>query len=230
MPGDRLRRILGELSSGESVWPAARLCAVGPQLTGMKGAGVMLMSDDVPRGSLCSSDEVSQLIEELQYTLGEGPCVDAYQRDTIVSEPDLADPQTPRWFAFTPPVLDAGVRAVFGFPLRVGTVRLGALDLYRDRPGDLSSDQHADALVLADLTTRWVLDAQAGAPSGVVAEQLEAGADFHFAVHNAAGIVSVQEGISVTDALIRLRAFAYSHDRLLDDVAQDVIARRLRLG
>ena len=63
-----------------------------------------------------------------------------------------------------------------------------------------------------------------------MAEQLEAGADFHFAVHNAAGIVSVQEGISVTDALIRLRAFAYSHDRLLDDVAQDVIARRLRLG
>jgi hypothetical protein len=230
MPGDRLRRVLAELSDGESMWPAARLCAVGPLITGMKGAGVMLMSDDLPRGSLCSSDEVSQLIEELQYTLGEGPCVDAYQRDTIVSEPDLADPQTRRWFAFTPPVLQAGVRAVFGFPLRVGTVRLGALDLYRDRPGELSSDQHADALVLAEVTARWVLDAQAGAPSGVVAEQLEAGADFHFAVHNAAGIVSVQEGISVTDALIRLRAFAYSHDRLLDDVAQDVIARRLRLG
>ena len=184
MPGDRLSRILAELSDGESMWPAARLCAVGPQITGMKGAGVMLMSDDLPRGSLCSSDEVSQLIEELQYTLGEGPCVDAYQRDTIVSEPDLADPQTRRWFAFTPPVLQAGVRAVFGFPLRVGTVRLGALDLYRDRPGELSSDQHADALVLAAVTARWVLDAQAGAPSGVVAEQLEAGADFHFAVHN----------------------------------------------
>jgi hypothetical protein len=230
MPGDRLRRILAELSDGEAIWPAARLCSVGPQITGMKGAGVMLMSDDLPRGSLCSSDEVSQLIEELQYTLGEGPCVDAYQRDTIVSEPDLADPQTRRWFAFTPPVLQAGARAVFGFPLRVGTVRLGALDLYRDRPGELSPDQHADALVLAEVTARWVLDAQAGAPSGVVAEQLEAGADFHFAVHNAAGIVSVQEGISVTDALIRLRAFAYSHDRLLDDVAQDVIARRLRLG
>jgi hypothetical protein len=187
------------------------------------------MSDDTPRGSLCTSDEVSQLIEELQYTLGAGPCVDAYQQDTTVSEPDLADPEARRWFAFTPPVLQAGVRAVFGFPLRVGTVRLGALDLYRDRPGELTPEQHADALVLADVTARWVLDAQAGAPSGVVAEQLEAGADFHFAVHNAAGIVSVQEGISVTDALIRLRAFAYSHDRLLDDVAQDVIARRLRL-
>jgi hypothetical protein len=230
MPAERLRRILAELSDGESMWPVARLCAVGPRITGMNGAGIMLMSGDIPRGSLCTSDDVSQLIEDLQYTLGEGPCVDAYQHDTTVSEPDLADPQTRRWFAFTPPALQAGVRAVFGFPLRVGTVRLGALNLYRDLPGALSSDQHADALVLADVTARWVLDTQAGAPSGVVAEQLEAGADFHLAVHNAAGIVSVQEGISVTEALIRLRAFAYSHDRLLADVTQDIIARRLRLG
>jgi AmiR/NasT family two-component response regulator len=80
------------------------------------------------------------------------------------------------------------------------------------------------------VTARWVLDAQAGAPSGVVAEALEAGADFHFAVHNAAGIVSVQEGITITEALIRLRAFAYSNDRPLADVAQDVVAHRLRLG
>jgi hypothetical protein len=230
MAGDRLRRILAELADGESSWPAARLCAVGPQITGSNGVGVMLMSGDLPSGSLCSSDDVSQLIEDLQYTLGEGPCVDAYRGDQYVTEPDLADPQTRRWFAFTPPALQAGVRAVFGFPLRVGTARLGALNLYRDRPGELSADQHADALVLADLTARWVLDTQAGAPSGVVAEELEVGADFHFAVHNAAGIVSVQEGISVTEALIRLRAFAYSHDRLLADVAQDVIARKLRLG
>lgn len=64
----------------------------------------------------------------------------------------------------------------------------------------------------------------------MLAEQLEAGADFHLAVHNAAGIVSVQEGTSVTEALIRLRAYAYSHDRLVTDVAQDIIARRLWLG
>jgi hypothetical protein len=230
MPAERLRRILTELSDGESMWPAARLCVVGPEITGSNGLGVMLMSGDIPTGSLCSSDEVSELIEELQYTLGEGPCVDAYQQDKVVTEPDLADPQTRRWFAFTPPVLEAGVRAVFGFPLRVGTVRLGALNLYRDQPGELTTEQHADALVLADVTANWVLDAQAGAPAGVVAERLEAGADFHFAVHNAAGIVSVQEGISVTEALIRLRAFAYGNDRLLADVAQDVIAHRLRLG
>jgi hypothetical protein len=80
------------------------------------------------------------------------------------------------------------------------------------------------------VAARWVLEAQAGAPWDAVAEVLEAGADFHFAVHNAAGMVSVQEGISVTEALIRLRAFAFSSDRLLADVAEDVLARRLRLG
>jgi hypothetical protein len=190
----------------------------------------MLMSGDVPRGSLCASDEVSSLIEDLQYTMGEGPCVDAYQQDRAVTEPDLADPVTPRWLAFTPPALRAGARAVFGFPLRVGTVRLGALNFYRDSPGSLSDDQHADALVVADVTARWVLEMQSGAPSETVAAELELGADFHFTVHNAAGIVSVQEGISVTESMIRLRAFAFSQDRLLTEVAGDVIAHRLRLG
>jgi hypothetical protein len=111
----------------------------------------------------------------------------------------------------------------------MGTVRLGALNLYRDRSGPLSGDQHADALVVADVAARWVLEAQAGAPLDTVAAELEAGADFHFAVHNAAGIVSVQRQVSVTEALIRLRAYAFTSDRLLTDVAEDVVAHRLRL-
>jgi hypothetical protein len=189
----------------------------------------MLMSGDIPRGSLCSSDPVSQLIEDLQYTLGEGPCVDAYQLDRVITEPDLAEPEVRRWVAFTPPALQAGARAVFGFPLRVGAVRLGAMNLYRDKPSPLTDDQHADALVIADVAARWVLEAQAGAPPDTVAAALEVGAEFHFVVHNAAGMVSVQQGISVAEALIRLRAYAFSTDRLLADVAQDVVARRLRL-
>jgi hypothetical protein len=229
MAGDRLSRIVTALSAGGDGWSSARLCAVCPGVVGVTGAGVMLMSGDIPHGSLSTTDDVSQLIEELQYTLGEGPCVDAYQQDSVVAEPDLAEPVARRWPAFTPPALQAGVRAVFGFPLRVGTVRLGALNLYRDRPGLLNGEQHADALVVADVAARWVLDAQAGAPSGVVAKELEAGADFHFAVHNAAGMVSVQGGISVAEALIRLRAFAFANDRLLADVADDVVARRVRL-
>jgi hypothetical protein len=78
----------------------------------------MFMSGEIPRGSLCTSNKVSRLIEELQYTLGEGPCVDAYRQDRVVAEPDLADPVRRRWLAFTAPAVQAGARAVFGFPLR----------------------------------------------------------------------------------------------------------------
>lgn len=230
MAGDRLHQILAVMADGGNGWSSGGICAACPKIVGVKGAGVMLMSGDIPRGSLCTTDEVSHLIEELQYTLGEGPCVDAYQQNAVVIEPDLADPAKRRWPAFTPPAVQAGVRAIFGFPMSVGSVRLGALNLYRDVAGPLTSEQHADALVVAEVAARWVLEAQAGAALDTVAEELEVSAEFHFTVHNAAGIVSVQEGISVTEALIRLRAFAFSSDRSLADVAQDVIARRVRLG
>jgi GAF domain-containing protein len=230
LAGERLDRILAALGHGEAGWSSGRLAAVCAPVAGVSGAGVMLMSGEVQRGSLCASDKVSQLIEDLQYTLGEGPCVDAYRQDATVAEPDLAVAATRRWFAFAPPALRAGARAVFGFPLRVGGLRLGALNLYRDRTGPLTDDQHADALVIAGVTARWVLEAQAGAASGAVAGALELGADFHFTVHNAAGIVSVQEDVSVTDALIRIRAYAFSRDRLVNDVADDVIAHRIRLS
>jgi hypothetical protein len=230
MPGDRRARVLAALADeGAASWSSARLCAVCLRIVDIDGAGVMLMSADMPRGSLCTTDAVSHLIEELQYTLGEGPCVDAYQHDQVVSEPNLADPETRRWPAFTPPALEAGVRAVFGFPMRVGTVRLGALNLYRLRASSLSDDEHADALVIAEVAARWVLEAQAGARPHAIPPELEIGADFHFAVHNAAGMISVQLGISVTEALIRLRAYAFATDRLISDIARDVITRRLRL-
>jgi hypothetical protein len=74
MAGGRLHRILAELSAGEAdVWSPARLCRTCVKVVGVDGAGVMLMSGDIPRGSLCTTNAVSQLIEELQYTLGEGP-------------------------------------------------------------------------------------------------------------------------------------------------------------
>lgn len=229
MVGERLARILGLLVAGTPVGTTTRLCEVCAAVTGMSGAGVMLMSGDVPRGSVCTTDEVSARIEDLQYTLGEGPCVDAYFHGRPVLEPDLANPRTPRWLAFTGPALDAGARAVFGFPLQVGSVRLGALNLYRDQPGPLTDDQHADALVMADVAAHTVLLVQAGAPPDALADELEAGAQLHYVVHQAAGMVAAQQGLSVTQAIVRLRAHAFSTDRTVTEVAQDVVARRLRL-
>jgi hypothetical protein len=227
VPGERLRAILAELSGPGA--HAGRLCDVSRRLIGVSGSGIMLMSGDVAQGSLCSTNDVSALIEDLQYTLGEGPCLDAYRHDQVVLEPNLANPAVPRWSAFSPLALSAGVRAVFGFPFGMGVARLGAINLYRDRPGPLTDDQHADALLMADVIATWVLDVQAGAPEGDLAARLQDGADFHYIVQNAAGMVSVQLGVSVTEALIRLRAYAFSHDRGLNDVARDIVSRALRL-
>jgi GAF domain-containing protein len=142
----------------------------------------------------------------------------------------MARPASPRWLAFSGPALDAGVRSVFGFPLHVGAVRLGALNLYGDRPGSLTDEQRADALVVADIAAQAILTLQANAPPGKLAAELEAGADFRYVVHQASGMVAAQLDVSVGQALIRLRAYAFGNDRSLTEVAQAVVARALRFG
>jgi hypothetical protein len=226
--GDRLMRILELLKARDDGSGTIPLCEVCAEALTVTGAGIMLMSGELPRGSACSSNDTSALIEELQFTMGEGPCVDAYHHDRPVLEPDLADPEVPRWLAFTPPALEAGARSVFGFPMQVGAVRLGALNLYRDRPGALTGDQHADALVMAGVAAREVLAVQAQAPSGALAAELESAGNFRFVVHQATGMIAAQLDVGVAEAMIRLRAYAYAHGRLLSDVGGDVVARRLR--
>jgi len=225
----RRLRILAQLNnSAAGDLEATRLCQVCAEVTGMSGGGIMLMSNDVPRGAVCTTDHVSALIEDLQFALGEGPCVDAFHLDAPVLEPDLAEPVTPRWLGFTGPAVEAGVRAVFGFPLQLGAVRLGALNLYRTEPGPLTDDQHADALVMADIAAQALLVLQADAPPGQLAASLEEGSDFQHVVHQASGMVSAQLEVTVGQALIRVRAYAFGNDRPLVKVAQDVVARRLR--
>ena len=131
-------RIVARVSStGSPGHPnAGRLCAVAAEVTEMSGAGIMLMVGNEPHTSICTTGAVSAvLLEELQYTLGEGPCVDAYRLGQPVFEPDLRRAGVTRWPAFADPAVQGGARAVFGFPMSVGSVRLGALNLYRDGPG-----------------------------------------------------------------------------------------------
>jgi hypothetical protein len=224
---DRVLRIL-RLLGGEHGVEAARLCEVAAEVTGTSGATVMLFAEARPQASVCSSDEVSSFVEETEYTLGEGPGVDAHRLGKVVSEEDLGAEGTPRWTAFSHRAYGAGVRAVFGYPIRIGAVRLGALTLYRDQPGALSDDQHANALVMADVAARAILAAEAGAPAGTA--DVDIGEDVYLwgVVHQAAGMVSVQLDIPVAEALVRLRARAFLADRLVSEIARDVVERRLR--
>jgi GAF domain-containing protein len=229
MAGERRQRILSLLTSGGADLTTARLCQVSAEVTAVNGAGVMLMSGEVAQGSVCTSNEVSALIERLQFALGEGPCLDAFHQDRPVLEPDLVHPVTARWLAFSGPAIEAGVRGIFGFPLRVGAVRLGALNLYCDQPRPLTDEQHADALVMADVVAQAVLALQADAPPGKLAVALEMDADFQYVVHQASGMVAAQLDVSVGQALIRLKAYAFGNGRPLAEVAADVVARKLRL-
>ena len=224
----RRLEFLARIFDGGGALETQRLCDACAEVTGATGAGIMLMSGDIPRGSVCTTDAVSELIEQLQYDLGEGPCLDAYHQDLPVLEPNLVGSVPRRWPAFTGPAVEAGARAVFGFPLNVGAVRLGALNLYSDTAGPLSDDQHADALLMAGIVAQALMLLQADAPPGTVAAELEANADFQYVVHQASGMVAAQLDVSVVQALIRLRAHAFGNDRSLTDVARDVVCRRLR--
>lgn len=226
MAAERLARILAHLAGADGA-PGRRLCEVAAEVTIMTGAGVMVLAQGRPQASLCTTDTVSALIEDIQYTMGEGPCVDAHRTGTVIAEPDLAEPAVPRWTAFSPRALEGGARAVFGYPVRIGAVRIGALNLYRDRPGSLDDDQHASALVMADVVARAILVDQAGASPGHVGPELHADAERWDVVHQAAGMVSIQLDFPVADALVRLRAYAFRTDRLVTDVARDVVERRL---
>src|ERR1039458_10129631 len=113
---DRRQRILGRIAENaenaeNAKWSTGWLCDVCMDITEMSGVGIMLMSGDVPLGSVGMTNEVSAFIEELQFTLGEGPCIDAYTLGIAIAEPDLAG-ATRRWPGFTPPALEAGVQAI----------------------------------------------------------------------------------------------------------------------
>lgn len=229
MWGERRVRIMQLLETRAPEHSTRRLCEVSAEVTAMSGAGIMLMTEDGPQGSICTTNELSETIENLQYELGEGPCLDAYLEGRTVLEPDLVGPEELRWPAFRLAAIDAGARAVFGFPMQVGGVRVGALNLHRTAAGPLTDDQYADALVVADVAAHALLGMQADAPPDAVAAELEMNASFHYVVHQATGMVAAQLDVPVSTAFARLRAYAFADGRPLAAVAGDIVDRKLRL-
>ena len=164
MPGNRRARI-EEAGKGASDADLAthvdRVCAVCVRLVGVTGAGLVLNADDDGPQTICVTDPVTEQMEELQFALGEGPGVDAHRLRRPVLEPDLATVDGERWPVFTPAALAKAIAAVFAFPLQIGAIRLGTLELYRDRAGPMADEQLADALLLADVAVDGILDLQA---------------------------------------------------------------------
>jgi GAF domain-containing protein len=223
---ERTTRVTSALAAGAA--DQSSLCVVSADVARVRGAGVVLVMHGRTLGTVCSSDPTTQSVEEVQYSLGEGPCVDAFRTREPVLVPDLAAGEAVPWPGFRDGALALGIRAVFGFPILVGPICIGALDLYDDRAGALSDDQFADALALAHVAGRTVLDWQSVAGEGSLARQLEHLPANRAAVHQATGMVAVQMAVPVRDAAALLRAYAFSTNRPVNDVADDVVRGVLR--
>jgi hypothetical protein len=224
---NRLARILDAISFDGGSDPATypqRVCTAGVDLLGVSGAGLTLMTKN-GLGAVWASDSACLAAEDLQFTLGEGPALDAFRSAAPALEPSLAHAAA-RWPFFAPAALGLGVRAAFSFPLQVGVIGLGALNLFRDTPGFPSDDELADALVLADVVTEDLIDLQA-------LGELHWGPSDHLGqrarVHQATGMVSVQIDSDMSSALACIRAFAFANEMTIFDVANQVLARTLRL-
>jgi hypothetical protein len=224
----RVSRMTAALAIGE-MDPKHSLCVASATAIGVTGAGVILMSGGRALGSVCVSDPMTAAVEEVQYTLGEGPCVDAFHTKAPVLAPDLAHADDDRWPGFRAGALTAGVHAVFGFPLLIESVCFGALNLYNVHPGALSDDQFADALAVAHVASRAVLGWQSVAGPGSLAWQLEHVPMHRAVVHQASGMVSVQAAVSVPDAVVMLRAYSFAEDRPISAVAEEIVSGALRL-
>lgn len=205
-----------------------RVCRAAAQALAASGSGISVSTDDGILGVCAASDAHSERIEELQFVLGEGPCIDASDSRRPVLVADLAADGPGRWPMYAHAARDGGVQAIFAFPLQVGGARLGVLDVFHGRTGNLSADQLANALTFADIIVAFLLDQQesvdvAGAVNGT-AEAVEGRAE----LFQAQGMVMVQMGGTISEAMVRMRAHAYAEGCAIGDIARDVVARRLR--
>ncbi len=228
----------------------ADVCAAAVAAALASGAGLTAASKLRAGHVMCVTDEVSERLEELELTLGEGPCQDAYTSGgpVLISDLGAADIAA-RWPGFTPAARAAGAAAIFTFPLRIGAIRAGVLSLYRSRAVPLSPVELGDALLLTDTAALLLLDGQDQArwdpvegtahtartmSTARTAQAGPGGQPAQLALHRAeidqaTGMLTEQLGVGIEEAFVRLRAYAYSHDRRLTDVARDIVGGRLRL-
>ena len=197
-------------------------------------AAISLVFDGASSGTLGSSGAPARMYDELQFTLGEGPCLEAVARRTPILVVDLADPEEVRWPAYGPAMLAHQIRGVYAIPVVVAGEFIGALDFFRAQPGPLSGTDLTGAVAaakLADLPLLDLLDADLHAAA--VDPNSDAWAELNTLsraeVSQATGMLVAQLHVDPAEALVRLRAHAYMTGRSATDVARDILERRLRL-
>lgn len=195
---------------------------------------ISLVFDGANTGTLGSSGEDARTYDELQFLLGEGPCLDSVTGQAPVLIVDLADPGDARWPLYGPAMLDLEVRAVYAMPVVLAGEYVGALDLFCTHPGRMADEQYAGAVAAAELAAIPLLDLLEGDLQAAAADpHSNAWAELHTLsraeVSQATGMLVAQLEVEPAEALVRLRAHAYATGRSATDVARGILDRRLRL-
>jgi len=213
---------------------ADRLCEACVELFAVDAAAISLVFDGANTGTLGVSGNEARVYDELQFTVGEGPCLETVAAREPVLVVDLADPDEARWPVYGPAMLTHDIRGVFAMPVLVAGEYMGALDLFRRRPGLLEADDLAGALVAAELAELPLLDLLAedlqtamADPDSLLWDELSS--ITRAEVSQATGMLVAQLDVEPAEALVRLRAHAYAAGRTASAVARDIVDRRLRL-
>lgn len=205
-----------------------RVCQACVQELPLSGAAVALIVGRQPLGTLGGSDPTSLALLDAQYELGEGPCLDAHRSGLFVEEPDLTV-RSARWPLFGPIAVEAGVQATFAAPLRLDGVAFGALSVYRDEPGVLPAASVTGLQRVAEALTSLLLVTHAESAEGSAPTAIDDLVEQRAIVHQAAGMISVQLDVTVTEALVALRARAFRLGTSDTELAGEIVRRRVRL-
>jgi hypothetical protein len=229
---ERRARIMAAVAETDAMADAGeliqRLCRFAVDEMALSGCALVLMSGAESASVLAGAGRHARTITGLQMELGEGPCLQAHSSGIPVLLPDLTAENANRWPTFAAAALAAGVHAEFSLPLTVGPGGIGTLDLCRDRPGMLSDEHLADALVAADIARDAVLYQQYASGGVGLPELLATVGTDRIVIHQATGMIAAQLDDTIANALARLRAAAFATGRSMYDIAQDVVERRVR--
>ena len=227
MSDDRLKGLAnrsGGDDGGDDIAAAVLVAAI--RLLRVDGAAVLLMVDETRWTTTAASDSTIAALVDLEQTLADGPSVDAYRTGGPVLVPDLSAARA-RWPLLLPAVAD--VRAYFSFPLQIGAVRLGVLDLYRRHPGRLDDRDLALALQLTDSTAVALVDQRH--VDGATDPASWPAPDEHYRpeIDQAAGMLSVLLSTDIPTAYARMRAHAFAASLPLVEVATAIVLGTLHL-
>jgi hypothetical protein len=202
-----------------------RVCRAATSRLPVKGAAIHLMTTG-SEGVAAFSDATTLALAELQFATNEGPGQHAFriQRPVLVADLDSA---LVRWPGFASLALESGVRAVFSFPLQEGAVSFGVLELYADRTGPLHADNLAMAAAFARAATEVIFDGGTITAAGDLGSGLRDSMRNRAPIHQAQGMVMVDLGVTLAEALTRMRARAFARNITLLELAYEVIAGTL---